>query len=160
MKSTILRTTVISLFGIIFSGCASGQQFSAFKQSVNEEGKSGVYFYRPDRFIGQAVPYAIFRQKIATDQNESLNMWGTVTVATVKNNSFAYKELKPNIYQFGSNHFKTFAEIKLLPNEIKCIKLTTQLFNLNDVEEIEKNLCLQEIKETREMTKEDEESIW
>lgn len=144
---------------LTLNGCsASGHHFEQFE--TPEKNYASVYFYRPEKFIGGAVPINIMEDINSADPNKKKFMAGIITIGKLRNNSYFNIKTIPGEHKFTTNWFFNPFIFRLNANQVYCIKtehtLISHFFSSRPpLKLIPKEVCEKEIKKTKLMTEED-----
>ena len=108
-----MKLLPVSIIILMLSACgATGPQFAGFKQP--SEGKSMIYVYRPQAFIGGGVHF-----KVAANDT---------VIGRLRNGGYLEKELPPGEYNiWAQTEAKRSTLIELKPNETQCVRAGVNL---------------------------------
>lgn len=174
-------------FGFIFiiytmvlgiGGCAAtGGSFQNFQKPQNNT--SVIYFYRPSNLIGFDALDSVYISEFPSDSDlvdtavDKDSMWGTpevivpsLAIGKLWNNSHFRKEFHPGVHRIKVNSFLAPLEFDLKPNDYICLKVVMVTFPYSvahsypSLRRVDKNICKSEIKNTKEMTAEDQRKFY
>jgi len=149
----------ISINILMLYGCsATGPKFQQFDEPNKESAL--VYFYRPSKFLGGGTTINIMEKVEPGKENDKSNFNGISTVGKLRNNSYFKVEISPSEHKFTTNWIFDPIIISMNPNEIYCIKteptFSSHFFSSHPpLKLITKEICNEEIKNTKQMTEKD-----
>lgn len=167
MKNMSLIGLNLAIFATVFglAGCgATGGAFQNLQKPENNN--STVYFYRPNKFLGGGMSINIMEIHDSHAVGKHIKSFGNTRVSFIgklRNNSYIKKEFNPGVHRFTTNWMFDPDEFYLKPNDYICIRADMKIFkgmvSYTPIKTIDKNACASEIKNTNEITKDDEDNI-
>lgn len=190
MKETNLKIFILAITVLGLTGCgATGKKFQALEGAENNKSIVYFYradqFGGSWRTINVMEVKASSMAKLNEEskattevkndfsEDEEKNDYDENTIGSddidqvgkLRNNSYHKKEFEPGLHYFTTNWLYDPEEFHLEPNDYICIRADMEYFKMAfgsyaPLTKIDKQLCTDEIKDTRELTAEDEGNIF